>query len=378
MPGQDEQSTVDEITNATSWDRRVALIRRVPEEFGTARHQAIYSAIAERVYVPHLAPDFAYVHWREDYELAPLQKVYQGVWQATEGFALVGPSDLAAVLADVSGSLRIFRLLLGLTTQEFAASTEVLAGSGDGVGALSISNSRVKAIEAGAIPTRREADSCALVVDRAMADGLFPVPAGRVRSKIAKPDTLQGWDSVREYARSGVPLAMFLHQRHYGGAFRQLLDATSGKRGDMLEQPVEDLFKLQKVPHVRTGSHNQEEVAAKFGLTVKPAPDFVVFDRSMTLRGMLECKVANDGGTARDKAARYRSLRVEANRLGGVPVFAVLAGLGWKRTADALGPVVRDTDGRTFTLPTLEEMLGVQPFPDLIGQQATDNSSPLG
>jgi len=42
---------------------------------------------------------------------------------------------------------------------------------------------------------------------------------------------------------------------------------------------------------------------------------------------MIECKIANDGGTARDKAARYRSLRQEAARLGGVPLFAVLDGV---------------------------------------------------
>jgi hypothetical protein len=34
-------------------------------------------------------------------------------------------------------------------------------------------------------------------------------------------------------------------------------------------------------------------------------------------------------------------------------LFAVLGGIGWRRTADALGPVIRDTDGRTFTLATL-------------------------
>lgn len=52
-------------------------------------------------------------------------------------------------------------------------------------------------------------------------------------------------------------------------------------------------------------------------------------------------------------------------RLGGIPVFAILAGLGWRRTADTLGPVVRDTDGRVFTVQTLEAMLTVDPFPSL-------------
>jgi hypothetical protein len=34
---------------------------------------------------------------------------------------------------------------------------------------------------------------------------------------------------------------------------------------------------------------------------------------------------------------------------------------------DTLGPVVRDTDGRVFTLATLPDMLAVNPFPSLIG-----------
>lgn len=173
---------------------------------------------------------------------------------------------------------------------------------------------------------------------------------------------------MQRYATEGVPLEVFLHQRHYGGAFRQLLDATSTDRGDILEDAVEELFGESGVKFIRTGSHNQEEITRRFGVTVRPAPDFVVFNGSDTLRALIECKVANDGGTARDKAARYAALRAEAGRLGGTPVFAVLAGLGWRRTADALGPVVRDTDGRVFTLPTLADMLRVQPFPALIGR----------
>ena len=198
-----------------------------------------------------------------------------------------------------------------------------------------------------------------------MSGAMGESPSEEVRAKIDKPDTKDGWGTVRRYAAEGVPFAMFLHQRHYGGAFRQLLDATSTARGDILEDAVESLFDEASIPFVRTGSHNQAEIESRFGLTVKPAPDFVVYDSNDTLRAILECKGANDGGTARDKAARFRSLRQESMRLGGVPVVAVLSGLGWTRTTDALGPVVRDTDGRTFTLATLREMLDVEPFPSL-------------
>jgi hypothetical protein len=258
--------------------------------------------------------------------------------------------------------------MLGFTAQEFAAAIVQLSTTETGVNAVpDVSATRVKSIESGGRISEPVAQACARVIDLTMRRQLFGIsPTEGVRLKVDKPDTEAGWESVRRYAVHGVPLPVFLHQRLYGGAFRQLLDATSSQRGDFLEDAVAELFNEHSIPFIRTGSHNQQEIAARFSITVKPAPDFVVFDAGDTLRGMLECKAANDGGTARDKAARFRALRVESTRLGGIPLFAVLGGLGWARTSDALGPVIRDTDGRTFTLPTLSEMLTVQPFPALV------------
>jgi len=159
---------------------------------------------------------------------------------------------------------------------------------------------------------------------------------------------------------------MFLHQRHYGGAFRQLLDATSELRGGMIEDAVEALFSDHGIRYIRTGSHNQAEIAARFEVTVQPAPDFVVFDGADNLRVLLECKGANDGGTARDKALRFERLQDESVRLGGIPLVAVLGGLGWTRVNDTLGPVVRDCDGRVFSVSNLQEMLTVAPFASLL------------
>jgi hypothetical protein len=216
------------------------------------------------------------------------------------------------------------------------------------------------------------ARTCAIAIELVMnRDGeLFPRPpdGSPLRLKIEKPDTGEGWETVRRYEATGVPLAVFLHQRAYGGSFRQLLDATSSERGDLVEDAMEKLLVDERIPYVRTGAHNQAVIEERFGLTVKPAPDFVLFDsRTDTLKAILECKGASDGGTARDKAARFRALRAESQRLGGVPLFAVLAGIGWRRTNDALGPVIRDTDGRTFTLATLPEVISTDPLPDLRG-----------
>jgi hypothetical protein len=70
------REVADAVAAAAAWNARVALVRRVPEEFGTAQHAAVYATIADRVYVPSLKPDFAYVRWREDFiGMAPTVRV---------------------------------------------------------------------------------------------------------------------------------------------------------------------------------------------------------------------------------------------------------------------------------------------------------------
>jgi hypothetical protein len=243
---------------------------------------------------------------------------------------------------------------------------------GRGARTAGVSGSKLEGMERrGTAATADQALVIAETLTQIMAGTLFGEPPGDLRSKQDKPDTAEGWATVERLAAEGVPYSTFLHQRHYGGPFRQVLDATSSRRGDLIEDAVEDLFRQNGVPYVRTGSHNQAEIMERFEVRVTPAPDFVVFDDSETLRAMLECKGANDGGTARDKALRFERLRDESIRLGGIPLLAVLGGIGWARVNDTLGPVLRDTDGRVFTLATLLEMLTVAPFPSLVDLRET-------
>ncbi|WP_203883454.1 hypothetical protein [Planotetraspora kaengkrachanensis] len=381
------ERTVDAITNASSWNARVNLVRQIPERFGRADWRKVFAKLAKDLYVPNLTPDFAYVDLREDFELPVIQAAYDAAMELTEGFANVSSADLERCLAIKPETLRIFRLLLGYIPKELAAATKVVAATLQAdageryksnqlpmstdhldIAAEPVSESRIKSMEQG-----RESSKAVIprvlaeTISRGITKTLFPEAAAGLRTKQDRPDLVHGWNSVRQYSTEGVPYPVFLHQRHYGGSFLQVLNSGSTQRGDRIEDAVQELFERHGIPFVRTGNTNQAEIASRFNLTVQPAPDFVVHDANGTLRGMLECKTTNDGGTARDKAARFRGLRVEANRLGGIPVFAVLGGLGWTRTADALGPVVQECDGRVFTLATLDEMVTVDPMPHLFG-----------
>ena len=121
------EEVVDSVAHATDWDARIAAMRLIPEKFGTASHQEIYSAIARAVYVPNLAPDFAYVHWHEDYELPLAEQTYELAHDLTKGFTKVSVDELTQVLEVAPTTLRVFRLILGFTAQEFAAATSLVA-----------------------------------------------------------------------------------------------------------------------------------------------------------------------------------------------------------------------------------------------------------
>jgi hypothetical protein len=340
-------------------------MRLIPERHGTAEHQAIYAELAREAYVQHLAPDFAYIHEADFYELPHMLAAYEAAATGTDQFSKVDVSTLTSTLRQHPVSLLALRTILGLTRAEFAHSTALAAGP---LGLEPLSDAKVDGMERrGTTPTQEQARLAAETIASVMAGTLFGTPPGDLKSKQNKPDTAGGWDAVRQLVSHGVPYSWLLHQRHYGGAFRQVLDATSSKRGDLIEDAVQALFKSYEIPHIRTGSHNQADIERRFGITVTPAPDFVVFDASYSLRAMLECKGANDGGTARDKALRFERLRAESRRLGGIPLVGVLGGIGWARVNDTLGPVVRDCEGRVFTMADLPAMLTVAPFPQLAG-----------
>lgn len=371
------ETTIQSILEAGTWTQRIQQIRLVPQRHGTEHQGTIYAAVARSLYVPHLAPDFAYIHESSFYETEHFFAAYDAASRLTDAFNRVDEAALDAALVECPRTLLVFRTLLGLTKDEFAHST-LLACSQENLPALS--SSQIDTMERSAIDASKANTPAALTKARTQAriasktiamvmNGMLfgEAPPG-LRNKQQKPDTAEGWNSVRRYALDGVPLKVFLHQRHYGGAYRQVLDATSTQRGDLIEEAVETLFTARGISFIRTGSHNQADIARRFEVHVTPAPDFVVFDPiDDSLKAIVECKGTNNGGTARDKALRFNRLRTESMRLGGIPLIAVLGGIGWARINDALGPVVRDTDGRVFTLSTLDAMLEVAPFPSLLG-----------
>ena len=357
---------ISAVVNAPTWDERVAVVRRIATSFSSNEQPDVYADVAKAFYVPQLTYTYAYVGWPEGYELTVFDQAYATAHALTRGFVDVAEHHLVAVLSEAPETLRVFRTILGYTRPELAQATED-ADLGSVAGGVSVGV--IGGMEAGKRgPTlSRAASACARAIDATMTGTLHaPAPDGQRRSKQQKPDTVDGWDSVRRFAAHGVPYSVHLHQRLYGGAFRTIQDSSSAQFGEDLETPVAAALTAAGISFVRSGSSGADKaiVSRLFDITLNLVPDFVVH-RAGALRAFIEAKNINDGGTARDKAARFRAYRAEGQRLGGIPVFAVLDGAGWRRTKDALGPVVEACDGRVFTAANIGEMLTVEPFPQL-------------
>ncbi|WP_420446776.1 hypothetical protein [Candidatus Poriferisodalis sp.] len=318
-------------------------------------------------YLTHVSPSFHLVP-RGDSMFAEdaFDEAYAALAAGTENFAHVDEASLKATLLECPAALAPLRMILGLTHNELAVAIRLHDPESN------VAGGSLKSLERSASPERptakrqRIVGSIAGAVLAMMNRDLLPVPprvAMYFHSKLDKRDTLSGWQSVCDHT-GGVAYSTLLFQRYVGGVWRQVQDAYSEVKGDaVLEIPLQDLLDTRGVPYHRTrrGAAGAAETAARFGL--KPGPDFIIPDDSPTL--VVESKVAEDGGTARDKAARIRTLVTAANERG-LRACALIDGKGWTERPAALCDVVLATQGRTYTLSTIEQILELPEIQALI------------
>lgn len=189
--------------------------------------------------------------------------------------------------------------------------------------------------------------------------------AASFHSKLDHQDTIGGWASVHDAAVHGVPYSALLYHRYVGGVWRQVQDAYSEVKGDnILELPLARLLGQEGVPFYRSpsGATGAAETARRFDL--HPGPDFVIPAHQPAV--VIECKVAEDGRTARDKASRIEAL-AEGARRAGLVLCALVDGKGWSERPTALVDVAIVTDGRTYTLETIKQILAVSEIAGLRG-----------
>lgn len=299
---------------------------------------------------------------------------YDVLAEETDNLADVSTATLASALSRDPATLAPLRMIVGFTHNELALAVGLLDPT------QSISGGRLKTFERGLRPVtetparRALIEAIAATVMALMERTILAVPDTSTdvfHSKLDKRDTRAGWESVARDAREGVPYSALLYQRYVGGVWRQVQDAYSEVKGDaLLERPLSVLLDRERIAyhHSRTGASGAAETTELFGIS--PGPDFLLPATGPTV--VIETKVGEDGGTVRDKAARIRTLAQAAGQRGLV-ACAVIDGKGWRERPAALVDVIIATGGRTFTLSTLEQLLGV---PEIAALRGTAHSEP--
>ena len=303
----------------------------------------------------HLIPRGDAMASESDFETA-----YAVLAQETRDFADVTATTLGQALDREPSSLAPLRMVVGFTTNELAVAITTLDPSSPVAGGR-LKNFERRPRPAGAPPAARSKliANIAQTVMALMDRTLLPVPAASedvFHSKLDKRDTRAGWTSVAADAQ-GVPYSALLYQRYVGGVWQVVQAAYSEVKGDrLLELPVATMLERESISFYRsrTGASGATETAETFG--IRPGPDFLLPEQSPTV--VIETKVGEDGGTVRDKAARIANLANAANARGLIPC-AVIDGKGWRERANALVDVVIATGGRTYSLSTLDQLLGV-------------------
>jgi hypothetical protein len=172
--------------------------------------------------------------------------------------------------------------------------------------------------------------------------------------RLDKADTKQGVDSIKNLAGIGVPYAVLLYERFLGRPFAGHRDFVSELIGDSLESAIEDVLTRAGVSFRKT---KRAERIEGFDQT----PDFII-PSEFNPQIIIEAKITEDDGTARDKVTRIQHLGELslAGRPGDDPKYEVIAcigGRGFGVRREDMKKMILATRGKVFTAKTLDRLV---------------------
>jgi hypothetical protein len=172
--------------------------------------------------------------------------------------------------------------------------------------------------------------------------------------RLDKADTRSGLEGIKTLADIGAPYAMLLYERFLGRPFAGHRDSVSELVGDSLESAIEDVLHKAGISYRKT---KRAEKIQDFDQT----PDFIV-PSEFNPQVIIEAKLTEDDGTARDKVTRIQHLG-ELSMAGqptGKPkyeVVACIAGRGFGVRREDMKKMLLATRGKVFTLQNLNKLV---------------------
>lgn len=286
-------------------------------------------------------------------EYGRFSEAYEALRTTTSGFTKTTPEAVGSAIDRDNLAIVVLRSVLGFTPSEWAHMATRTTGTKVDQGYCRTLDRRVRlAVPSGSISTAPRVRALIGVACKLLSEGAPEVDPAMVH-RLDKADTRQGWASVKQLADLGAPYAMLLYERFLGRPFAGHRDSVSELVGGGLEAAIEQRMADQGVPFRKT---KRAERLAGFD----QAPDFVIPDE-FNPSVVIEAKLTEDDGTARDKVTRVQHLAQIAGGSGSntkpFQVVAVIAGRGFAVRKEDMRKLLLATNGKVFTLKTLDRLV---------------------
>ena len=236
-------------------------------------------------------------------EYPVFEQGYEALKRVTEGFRKVAPATVVETVYEVPITLVVLRAMLGFTPPEWAYVTSQRTGVEVPQGAARTLDRTVRlkpltSMRAGGGVTAQRIRAMVETACQLLTEGATQAPG--IVHRLDKADTTKGLASLQPIADLGLPYAMVLYERFLGRPFAGHRDSISELIGDVVESAIEAMLSTAGISFRKT---KRAERIAGFD----QAPDFIIPDE-FNPQIVIEAKLTEDDGTARDKITRVQHL----------------------------------------------------------------------
>ena len=291
-------------------------------------------------------------------EFSTFDTGYEALKRTTRGFRDVTPETVTPAVFTTPISLIVLRCMLGFTPPEWAYYASRHTG-------VEVTQNSVRTIDRNirmkpevALPRNGRVTQRRILALIDSACHILKSGAPKVSSnqlhRLDKVDTRTGISSLQSLAALGSPYSMLLYERFLGRPFAGHRDSISELVGNIVENSIEDVLS-------RAGISFRKTKRAERLPGFDQAPDFVI-PNEFNPQIVIEAKLSEDDGTARDKVTRIQHLG--SISMGGQPtnqpkfeVVACIAGRGFGARRQDMKKLLLSTRGKVFTLLNMQQLV---------------------
>lgn len=289
------------------------------------------------------------------------EDAYQALKQATEDFIRLKPDAVMSAIEEKPLALIVLRTILGFTPPEWAYLTSRRTQVGVNQAYARNLDRRIRKDPLTRLRKTERIEALVKASCLVLTEPRYQIDETQIH-RLDKADTRDGAGSLRHLTRMGAPYAMLLYERFLGRPFASHRDSVSELIGGKLEGVIEEELDRYGVAYRKT---KRADKIPGFD----QAPDFVAPDE-FNPRVVIEAKVTEDDGTARDKITRVQHL-AELSRQGQIrgmrrfQVIACIAGRGFGVRREDMKKLILATEGKVFSLASIARLVADSALRDL-------------